>query len=140
MAVVVDDYHQFIGVVTIEDALEEIVGEIADELDVDEQSLIRINEETGAVDAEGRASVDQLNRLMGWKLPVSDDYDTIAGLVINTLGEIPLEGKEIELENVRIEVLKATSRQIRRVRLIHSDNEDEGRAHSEQPSATIATE
>ncbi len=119
MAVVVDDYHQFIGVVTIEDALEEIVGEIADELDVDEESIIRIDESTGEVEAEGRATIDQINRAMGWELPISDDYDTIAGLVIHQLGEIPSEGKSIEIEHIRIVVLRANSRQIRRVKLLH---------------------
>jgi putative hemolysin len=140
MAVVVDDYHQFIGVVTIEDALEEIVGEIADELDVDEQSVIRIDEQAGAVDAEGRASVDHLNRIMGWKLPISEDYDTIAGLVISTLGEIPLEGKEIQVGDIRIEVRKATSRQIRRVRLVHSDQDQDTRAATEQPSPALTSD
>jgi putative hemolysin len=117
MAIVIDEYQQVIGVVTIEDALEEIVGEIADELDVDEDSEIVYDEKTHQVDAEGKVPLDEIGKLLGVELPESDEYDTIGGLVIHRLSEIPKPGTEVELENVRITVVQATERKVQRVRL-----------------------
>lgn len=117
MAIVVDEYQQFVGVVTIEDALEQIVGEIADELDLDEESEIVYNEESHEVDAEGKVQIDSLNKLLGIELPESDDYDTIGGLVIHRLARIPEEGTQVDLDHVVITVLRATNRTVQRVRL-----------------------
>jgi len=117
MAIVVDEYHQFMGVVTIEDALEQIVGEIADELDIDEDSEIVYDEQTHQVEAEGKVPIESIEKLLGIELPESDDYDTVGGLVIHRLSEIPRVGVEVELNGVRITVLKATKRAVQRVRL-----------------------
>lgn len=117
MAIVVDEYQQFIGVATIEDALEEIVGEISDELDVDEDSDIVYDEETHQIEAEGKVPIESLSKLLGVELPESDDYDTVGGLVIHRLSQIPDEGTVVELESVRITVLRATRRMVQRVRL-----------------------
>lgn len=117
IAIVVDEYQQFIGVVTIEDALEEIVGEISDELDIDEDSEIVYNEDTHQIDAEGKVPIESLSKLLGVELPESDDYDTIGGLVIHRLSQIPAEGTHIEVAGVRITVLRATQRMVQRVRL-----------------------
>ena len=110
MAIVVDEYHQFMGVVTIEDALEEIVGEIADELDIDEDSEIVYDEVTHQVEAEGKVPIESIEKLLGIELPESDDYDTIGGLIIHRLSEIPKVGTEVEVNGIRITVLKATKR------------------------------
>lgn len=117
MAVVIDEYQQFVGVVTIEDALEEIVGEIADELDEDEDSEIVYNEATHQIEAEGKVPIDSLSHLLGVELPDSDDYDTIGGLVIHRLGEIPATGTVLDVDGVRISIVHATKRAVQRVRL-----------------------
>lgn len=117
MAIVVDEYHQVIGVVTIEDALEEIVGEIADELDIDEDSELVYDENTHQVEAEGKVPVDSVSKLLGVELPESDDYDTIGGLIIHRVSEIPQAGTTVEVSGVRITVLRSTKRMIQRVRL-----------------------
>lgn len=117
MAIVIDEYHQFIGVVTIEDALEEIVGEIADELDIEEDSDIVYDEVSHQVEAEGKVPIDDVCKLLGVELPESDEYDTIGGLVIHRLSEIPKEGTQVEFDNVCITVVKATERKVQRVRL-----------------------
>lgn len=117
MAIVVDEYHQFIGVVTIEDALEQIVGEIADELDIDEDSEIVYDETTHQVEAEGKVPIESIEKLLGIQLPESDDYDTVGGLVIHRLSMIPEIGTEVEVNGIRITVLKATKRMVQRVRL-----------------------
>lgn len=117
MAIVVDEYQQFVGVVTIEDALEEIVGEIADELDIDEDSGLFYDAETHQVEAEGKVPVESIGKLLGVSLPESDDYDTVGGLIIHRLSEIPSIGTEVELNGIRLTVIKATKRKIQRIRL-----------------------
>ncbi len=116
MAIVVDEYRAVAGVITIEDALEEIVGEIADESDTEEElELIRVDEKTLEVD--GRVHLDELNEQYGLMLPDPEEFDTIAGFVVNVLGRIPKEGEVIYQDGVRCTVLKATDRRVERVRL-----------------------
>ncbi|MBX3421196.1 MAG: HlyC/CorC family transporter [Pirellulaceae bacterium] len=117
MAIVVDEYQQMMGVVTIEDALEEIVGEIADELDLEEDSQIVYDSQTHELEAEGKVPVERIRQILGIELPESDDYDTIGGLVIHRLSEIPKEGTQVDFAGLRITVLKATKRMVQRVRL-----------------------
>ncbi len=124
MAIVVDDYQQLIGVVTIEDALEEIVGEISDELDIDEDSDIYYDPDTHQVEAEGKVPVESIGKLLGVELPESDDYDTVGGLIIHRLSDIPSVGHSFELNGVRITILKASKRMIQRVRLQLIDTDD----------------
>ncbi len=125
MAIVVDDYQQVIGVVTIEDALEEIVGEIADELDVDEDSAVVYDEERHRIDAEGKVPLEVVGKILGVELPQSDDYDTVGGLVVYRLGRIPRPGEILEMDRVRLTVLQATPRAVKRVRLELIDAESE---------------
>ena len=116
MAIVVDEYRALAGVVTIEDALEEIVGEIADELDDEEEiDLVRIDHST--VEADGRVHIDELNDLYGLNLPESDEYDTIAGFIIGHLRRIPPAGTVFHWQRLRLIVLKSTPRRIERVRI-----------------------
>ncbi|QDV25034.1 Hemolysin C [Aureliella helgolandensis] len=117
MAIVVDEYQQFVGVVTIEDALEEIVGEIADELDTEEDSDLVYDEATHQIEAEGKVQIESIGKLLGIDLPESDDYDTVGGLVIHRLSEIPQVGTQVEINGILITVLKATKRMVQRVRL-----------------------
>jgi CBS domain containing-hemolysin-like protein len=116
MAIVVDEYRALAGVVTIEDALEEIVGEIADESDEEEEvDLIRIDAST--IEVDGRVHVDELNEEFGLALPEAEEFDTVAGLVIHAAGRIPAPGDVIQHDAVRFTVLKATPRRVERIRL-----------------------
>ncbi|QDS95272.1 Magnesium and cobalt efflux protein CorC [Roseimaritima multifibrata] len=121
MAIVVDEFHQTVGVVTIEDVLEEIVGEIVDESDKQEESLVRIIDDHTA-EASGRVMVDDLNELLGWDLPESEDYETIAGYILHHTGGIPEDGELLEIGSITAEIIQSTNRQIERVRLVHQAN------------------
>lgn len=116
LAIVKDEYDSVAGVVTIEDVLEEIVGEIIDESDQEaEQEITRLNGTTAEV--LGRTHLDELNDQLGCELPESDDFDTVAGLILVRLGHIPQVGESIEEGNVRIAVLERSRRSIERVRV-----------------------
>ncbi|MFV1963850.1 MAG: hemolysin family protein [Pirellulaceae bacterium] len=116
LAIVVDEYRSVAGVVTIEDVLEEIVGEIVDESDKDEEELIRKIDETTS-EVLGLAHVDMVNQHLGLDLPEPEDCDTLAGFVISDLGRIPKTGEFINTAGARITVLEATRRRIERLRI-----------------------
>jgi CBS domain containing-hemolysin-like protein len=90
MAVVVDEYGGMAGVVTMEDLLEEIVGEITDEYDVEEPQLERLGD--GGLRVPGRTSIDDVNEELDADLP-HEEWDTVGGLVFSTLGHVPAEGE-----------------------------------------------
>jgi len=116
MAIVLDEFQQTAGVVTIEDALEEIVGEIVDESDEEEEyGMELVDEQTVVVD--GRVMIDDLNDLLGWDLPESEDYETVAGYVLYHTGSIPAESERLEIGSIAIEILKASSRKIESMRI-----------------------
>ncbi|RMH01372.1 MAG: HlyC/CorC family transporter [Planctomycetota bacterium] len=117
LAVVVDEYGGTAGVVTVEDLLEEIVGEIEDEHDPEGESLHFERRSEDEVDVDGRFGVPDLNELLSARLPEDKDYDTVAGLLFDRFGHIPAVGEAIELDGVRLEVLEADDRRIRRVRV-----------------------
>lgn len=118
LAIVLDEFGQTAGVVTIEDVLEEIVGEIVDESDQDEESTILVIDDVTAR-ADGRAMIDDLNEQLGWNLPESDDYQTVAGYILHHTGAIPEDGQRIVIGDVDFEIVRATNRQIESVRLHH---------------------
>ncbi|MFG0262274.1 MAG: hemolysin family protein [Novipirellula sp. JB048] len=120
MAIVLDEFQQTAGVVTIEDALEEIVGEIVDESDEDEEIGFEIIDDD-TVEVDGRLMIDDLNELLGWDLPESDDYETVAGFVLSHIGSIPEAGTRLTLGDAEIEILKASNRKIDSMR-IHRQN------------------
>jgi CBS domain containing-hemolysin-like protein len=117
IAVVLDEFGGVSGLVTIEDVLEEIVGEIDDEYDQKSEALIRkIDDDT--CEALGRAHVDEINALMGFDLPENEDFDTIGGFVFAEFGRVPAVGESITWQDsVRVTVLEATRRRVNRVRL-----------------------
>jgi CBS domain containing-hemolysin-like protein len=112
MAVVVDEHGGTVGIVTVEDLLEEIVGEIEDEYDVREVLYQEL--EDGAVRVEGAMEIDRLNEIFPWRLP-EGDYETIAGLVVTELGRVPRAGVRLRLGHVTIEVTRADARAVRQV-------------------------
>ena len=115
LAIVVDEYGGAVGIVTIEDLLETIVGEIEDEYDT-EPSPIKA-ERPGAWRVEARTTVARLNAELELGLPESDDYETVAGLVIEKLRRIPDRGESLTLGPLTIEIVDATDRAIEAVRI-----------------------
>ena len=112
----VDEYRSVAGVVTIEDVLEEIVGEIEDESDKQpDEQLERVDEATAV--ALGAIHIDSVNEQMGLDLPEPDDFDTLAGLVISQLGRIPKTGDSVTVDGASLTVLDVTRRRINRVRI-----------------------
>jgi CBS domain containing-hemolysin-like protein len=123
MVVVLDEYGGVSGLVTMEDVLEEIVGEIVDEYDSAHVEGIR-ELGPGLCEAMGRVHIDEINERLGLGLPEDADYDTIGGFVFNELGHIPTTGEDLVWQNVRITVLDATRRRIERVRIEVLDSAD----------------
>ncbi len=115
LAIVVDEYGGAVGIVTIEDLLEIIVGNIDDEYDT-EPTAIRA-EKPGVWKIEARTSVARVNKELELKLPESDDYETIAGLLIEKLRRIPAQGEVITVGAQQIEIVQATDRAIETVRI-----------------------
>jgi CBS domain containing-hemolysin-like protein len=111
MAVVLDEYGGTAGLVTIEDVLEEIVGEIRDEFDREQPMVIPLDE--GRVRLDGRASVDELESLFG-PLPqlAIGDYDTVSGLVYHALQRVPEQGDTIALDGLTLTVETIVRRRV----------------------------
>jgi CBS domain containing-hemolysin-like protein len=109
MAVVVDEYGGSTGVVTLEDILEEIVGEIHDEHDRAPASVERLPD--GSYLVAARTNLQELNEALDWTLP-KRDYETVAGLVLATLHRIPRRGEEFQVDGYTITVLEADERHI----------------------------
>ncbi len=115
LAIVVDEYGGAVGICTIEDLLEIIVGDIDDEYDT-EPSPMRV-EKPGVWMVEARTSVARINADLELGLPESDDYETIAGLLIEKFRHIPDKGEQMSLANAIIEVVERTDRAIESVRI-----------------------
>lgn len=116
LAVVLDEYGGTAGLVSIEDVLEEIVGEISDEYDRPEEDPIRPVDET-TVEVEGRLRVAELNDALELQLPEDEDYDTVAGFAVAHLGYIPSEGETFAARGAEFTVLRADERKIIRLRV-----------------------
>jgi putative hemolysin len=118
LAIVVDEYGGTAGLVTIEDVLEEIVGEIRDEHEPVEEVEAGLREVSAGVwEADGRASIAQVNAAMEVSLSEEDGYDTIAGFVLSELGRVPETGASFEASGLRVRVLAATPTAVQRLAL-----------------------
>lgn len=116
IAIVVDEYGGTAGLVTIEDLIEEIVGEIEDEFDeAKEEGLTFLGD--GVVIASGRADLDELEEEFGVSLASEGEAETVAGFVLNRLGRVPAKGETFETGGVRVTVLEADRRHVIRVKL-----------------------
>ena len=114
MAIVLDEYGGTSGLVTIEDLLEEIVGEIFDEYDSATQMFESLGDGRYAIDA--RISIDDLNELLGTTLP-AHEWDTLGGLMYNLMGKIPKQGEAVTFEGMRLTAQKVIGRRIHKVLL-----------------------
>ncbi|MBL3571551.1 hypothetical protein BV509_12630 [Rhodovulum sulfidophilum] len=114
-AMVVDEYGALRGLITLEDILEEIVGEITDEFDVDSERPLRRTED-GAILVDGAMTIRDLNRAMDWSLP-DEEANTIAGLVIHEAQSIPTPGQVFSFHGFRFEVLQRQANRITRLKI-----------------------
>jgi CBS domain containing-hemolysin-like protein len=112
VALVTDEYGSVTGIVSLEDLLEELVGEITDEYDVEEPEIVEIDE--GAYRVSGKTSIDDLNDVLGLELP-DEEWDTVAGLVLDIFGKIPLEGEECAFQGLRFRAEAVVGRRVNTV-------------------------
>lgn len=115
MAIVLDEYGGTAGMVTIEELIEEIVGSVSDELAANVPQLRR--NEDGQIEADAMMSVDEANAQLGIELPESDDYETLAGLLLTRMGRVPKEGDTVRINNFKLTVGKMQGPKIEKVLL-----------------------
>lgn len=115
MAVVLDEYGGTAGIVTLEALVEEIVGELSDELGAVEEPVIRVDERTVEVDAQMR--VDEVNERLGLSLPLGDEYETVAGLILFHLQRIPGEGEQLQIADLQLTVTRMKGPKIEQIRI-----------------------
>jgi magnesium and cobalt transporter len=111
LAIVVDEYGGVAGIITIEDVLEQIVGDIEDEHDIDEEADNIIALDNGDIRVKGITELEQFNETIGTHFAI-EDIDTVAGLVIQHLGRVPKVGERITIDGIEFEVQRADPRQI----------------------------
>jgi len=111
MAIVVDEYGGVAGLVTIEDVLEQIVGDIEDEYDFDETEAQILLDRNGLYRVKAQTSIEDFNSTFGTEFS-DDEYDTIGGLLLNRFGRLPKRGEELELDGLRFRVQRADSRRL----------------------------
>ncbi len=131
IAIVVDEYGGTAGLITIEDLLEEIVGEIRDEYDVAEETWIEPLGDNAAI-FDARVSIHDVNQTLPLNLDDSE-YDTLGGLVYARLGKVPAQGDEVDVDNARVSVLSTHGRRVRKVRVVVEPPPANGRNGKDSP-------
>jgi CBS domain containing-hemolysin-like protein len=121
MSIVIDEYGGTAGLATLEDLIEELVGEIVDEFDVEDPQLEPLPNGDWRVNA--RMPLDEVNELLRLDLP-EGDWDTIGGLVFNALGHVPTEGEAVEIDGHRLRAERVDGRRIGRVRITRARRQD----------------
>jgi len=116
VAIVLDEYGGTLGLITFEDLIEEIVGEIADEYESPEPPLIK-KLDANTLEIDGRMRVDDLNEEYSIHLPESEDYETIGGFLFSSLGRIPGSGETFQYDDLLFTVVEVTERKIGQIRL-----------------------
>jgi len=121
LAIVVDEYGGTAGLVTIEDLVEEIVGEIRDGYEAEQELVIPVSDREVLMD--GRVPFDEIIDAFGLDIASSEDYDTLAGFIVHELGRLPKQGEEVRCGNVRFVVEAVEARRVRRVRVTREEPE-----------------
>jgi putative hemolysin len=126
IAIVLDEYGGTAGLLTIEDLLEEIVGEIQDEYDTEEPMVVKISDDEARVD--GRADVDDLAELFDTELGLEDEdeYDTVGGLIYHRIGGVPSPGDVVEVDGLVLTVESTDGRRVGKVLVVRKRRDDEG--------------
>jgi magnesium and cobalt exporter, CNNM family len=138
IAVVADEYGGTAGIVTIEDIIEEIVGEIRDEYDT-EEPMLEVKSEAELI-ADGRLPVGDAEEFLGVSLVHDDDdFETLGGYVHARLGRLPMEGDWFDVDGIHVEVLLVDRHRVRRVRLVHEDSAENKPDASESPAPAIGS-
>lgn len=115
MAIVVDEYGGTVGLVTLEDVIEEIVGEIQDEYDEEPSLVRRVDEHTWLVDA--KIDIEELNETLGLRLPTEEGYDTLGGFLLQRMGHLPQQKEEVRDADTVFVIERVVKRRIKRVRI-----------------------
>jgi CBS domain containing-hemolysin-like protein len=123
IAMVSDEHGSVSGLVSLEDLLEELVGEIADEYDVEQPQVEE--REDGSYLVDGRSPIDEINELLSVQLP-DDEWDTVGGLIMGLLGAIPLEGEEVRYDDLVFRAERVQGRRIAKVLIRRAPVEEEG--------------
>ncbi len=123
MAIVVDEYGGTAGLITIEDILEQIVGDIDDEHDDDEDTAIQ-QHAPGRFTVDALTEIDDFNEHFGTEYS-DDEFDTVGGLVINSIGHVPAPGETVTIDGLWFRVLEADSRRIRELQVVEVDDDGE---------------
>ena len=123
IAIVLDEYGGTAGLVTIEDLLEEIVGEIQDEYDVEEPLIVRLSD--SEVRLDGRAAVDELEEVFDIRLGLEDEdeYDTVGGLIYHRVGGVPEPGDQVQVDGLTLTVESTDGRRVGKVLAVRSEEE-----------------
>ena len=127
-AVVIDEYGAMVGIATLEDLIEEIVGEIEDEFDIPEEPVEQIGEDSYRVD--GMFSIDEFNERFGTELP-DEDFHTVAGYVFGQLGRAPEPGDDVSFDGMRFDVLEVDGNRIERIAVTFEQRPEPRRDPSE---------
>jgi CBS domain containing-hemolysin-like protein len=122
-ALVYDEHGSVTGIVSLEDLLEELVGEIADEYDREEPEVLELGD--GIYRVSGKASIDDVNELLRTELP-DEEWDTVAGLMLDLLGRMPEKGEEVSFRGLNLKADKVQGRRIASVLITRSDENGEG--------------
>ena len=123
MAIIIDEYGGTSGIVTIEDILEEFVGDIRDEYDVEADSIVKISD--NIYDVLGETTVDEIDEEINISIPLSEEYETISGFVQYKLGQVAKENDQVTLDKYIIKVMSVENKRIVKVRIILLDEEGE---------------
>ncbi len=128
IAMVTDEYGSVSGLVTLEDLLEELVGEIADEYDREEPEMVAVGE--GVYRVNGKVSINEVNELLDVELP-DEEWDTVGGLVLGLMGSIPKEGEEVSFQSLKFKAERVQGRRIASVLITREEEPDAAEASVE---------
>ncbi len=122
MAIVVDEYGGTAGLITLEDVIEEIVGEIRDEYDSEKPLIQKVDDTSWIVD--GKINIEELNGTLNLEIPSEEDYESLGGFIFSLVGRIPNEKEEIRFQKLKLIIEKVLRQRIKKVRIVLKDQQD----------------